>query len=105
MYNNSFNFVSSTLDTVKCLLLGSCTIQEYEYTFILNNEEVKADDCFSNYYGRSYCVLNDVNYNNVAYESKLINEYETDVNPINIICLGFILMNFVFISLINIFKC
>ena len=101
---NSFNIVSNTLDTLSCIFLGSCIVQEYEYIFILNDEKIKADDCFSNYFGRSYCVLNDVKYNNVAYESKLINEYKTDVNPINIIFLCFILMIFVINSFIKIIR-
>ena len=44
----------------------------YEYTVILNGEEVKAEYCFSNYYGSSYCIVNGYRYNDIPYSSKFL---------------------------------
>lgn len=97
---SNFNIVSFIFDTFECIFLGSCKVQEYEYTFILNDEKIKADYCLSDFYGLSFCEYDDVRYNNVAYESKIINEYKTGIKPFNLI-FSFILL---FLFLINIFS-
>jgi len=65
----------------KLFFLGKYTDSDYEYVFYLNGEELKADDCYSNFYGSTYCMLNDVKYNNVEYARILVNEYEK-TNPV-----------------------
>ena len=52
------------------ILFGKYKVHEYEYFFIYNNEEIKADSCFSNMYNKSWCNVNDIRYDNVSYYSK-----------------------------------
>lgn len=85
----------------KCLIFGECIYNEYEYTFYLNEELVKADECASNLFGRSYCKLNGVLYNNVAYETKMVGQYvkKTDFclfSPFGLIPIMFVIIFLIF---------
>lgn len=88
------------LEDIKCAVLGKCKVKEYEFYFYLNDEKIKADKCFSNLYGFSECTYNGKDYQNVVYESTLVNEY-TKTNdfpllPFLIIILGISLISFVY---------
>lgn len=72
-----------------CVVLGVCPKKEYEYTFILNSEETKADKCYSPLLFNDYCIVNDVRYTNVSYKKEIINEYKTEPNPLNTMLFSF----------------
>lgn len=102
--NDNFNIVGNSIDlffeAFNCVFWGHCIVREYDYTFYLDSEELKADYCFSNYYGRSYCELNGITYNNVDYSSNLVREYEENSNFfIGPIVLGLVCFYFIIIGL------
>lgn len=67
-----------TVEFVKYVLLDKYVINEYEYYFYLNNDKVKADNCFSNLYGHSYCKLGGQTYYNVPYDKYVVNSIEKE---------------------------
>ena len=50
-------------------------VNDYEYYFIYNNEEIKADKCTSNLQGSSECYVNNIRYENVPYTVKKVGEH------------------------------
>lgn len=65
----------------KCITLGNCYKKEYEYSFTLNNEYVKADYCHTSLFGNTYCRIDVQYYTNVTYNYKFIEEtsYKNDL--------------------------
>lgn len=62
----------------------------YEYTAILNGEEVKAEYCFSNLYGSSYCVIDGYRYNDIPYSSKVLGVEQVDISRFTNILIPFL---------------
>lgn len=74
----------------------------YEYTAVLNGEEVKAEYCFSNRYGSSYCVVDGYRYNDIPYSAKILGVNQFDSLPfLNIVT--FIMLIITFYLLIKTF--
>lgn len=74
-----------------CLVHGKCKEYEYEYIFSYNGEEIKADNCFSNLYGYSYCVVDGLKYENVSYSYKT---KEIDVQRVPVISVFLFFLTF-----------
>lgn len=68
------NALENTKEILNCMVFGNCIEREYEYRFYLGNEEIKADECHTGRYSKTYCTVGDVTYNNVSYNSVLIKE-------------------------------
>ena len=68
-------------DFLDCIISGKCKQKDYDYTFYLNNEEIKADKCFTTRFEGSYCKKDGVVYNNVSYSKVLVNEYYLTREP------------------------
>lgn len=70
---------------------------EYEYYAIIDGQEVKADDCFSNLKGVSYCKIGDYKYDHVPYKSieisRIENYYFSCFIPIIIIFFLFLIID------------
>lgn len=73
-----------------------------DYYFYVNNKEVKADNCFSNFFGYSQCTYNGETYTNLEYKTVnisttpgLITKYNVQISII-ILAWIIILMCFVY---------
>lgn len=69
----------------------------YEYTAILNGEEVKAEYCFSNLYGSSYCIIDGYHYNDIPYSSKVLGIEQVNISRFTNILKPFLFMFIIFI--------
>lgn len=68
----------------------------YEYTAILNGEEVKAEYCFSNLYGSSYCIIDGYRYNDIPYSSKVLGIEQVNISRFTNILKPFLFMFIIF---------
>lgn len=68
----------------------------YEYTAILNGKEVKAEYCFSNLYGSSYCIIDGYRYNDIPYSSKFLGVEQVNISRFTNILIPFLFMFIIF---------
>lgn len=76
----------------------------YEYTAILNGEEIKAEYCFSNLYGSSYCIIDGYRYNDIPYSSKVLGVEQVNISRFTNILIPFLFMFIIFMLIKLVFK-
>ena len=51
---------------IDAFFYGNLELKDYEYSFVYNNETIKADSCGTSFYN-TYCVVGNDYYKNVEY--------------------------------------
>lgn len=78
-------------EVMSCFMFGKCTRYEYEYTFVYNDQKMKADNCYT-IWGNTTCKLEDDIYKNVSYTEKFLTKQNYEGFPYGMCILPFILV-------------
>lgn len=60
------------ISDLNCLLIGNCYKKTYDYTFIYNNVEYEADNCYKTLFDSTTCLIGKEEFKNVPYTSNLV---------------------------------